>query len=231
MCLLFILITCFVITAGAVSDNGIVKVNRGANVSLFVRASEPKMVSLRKVQKNGTQEVFRYCSSDEQNHGCKPINSGRFSLQIGNENFSVTFLAANTSDEGVYSVEVIDDKNKRIQQKFTVALTEQLPSTINPEPPSTHPLSTPAISTKGKETLGTNGPTTTVSTEQNCKITWGIIEGLSGVITVAIVVTLIICYRKRKKNNHIADDDDTEDPGEGTHLNSMEQVNQPQMNP
>ncbi|XP_016111020.1 uncharacterized protein [Sinocyclocheilus grahami] len=219
MCLLFTLITCFVITAGAVSDNEIVKVNRGESFPLFVRASEPKIVSLRKIHRNGTQEVFRYCSSEEQKHGCKPVTSGRFSHSTDEEDFSVTVFAASTSDAGVYRLEVIDAKNRSIQQKFTVALTEQLPSTINPEPPSTHPLSTPAVSTKGKETLGTNGPNTTVSTEQNSKITWCIIGGLSGVITGAIVVTGIICYRKRKKNNHIADDD-TEDPGEGTHLNS-----------
>lgn len=217
MRLFFTFITCIIVViAGAVSDNVIVKVRRGENCPLSVRTSELKIVSRLTVRRNGTQEIFRYCSPEEQNHGCKPINPERFSLRIGNENVSVTVLDANTSDEGVYDVEVIDDKHNRIHKKFTVALTEQLPSTINPEPPSIHPLTTPAISTKGEETLRTNGPTTTVSEEQNHKITWGIIGGLSGVTAVVIG---IIYYKKKKQNNHIADEG-TEDPGEDTSLNS-----------
>lgn len=105
------------------SDNGITLVKRGEQYSLSVRTSELKMVSRFTVRRNGTQEVFRYCSPEEQNLGCKPINSERGSFHIGKENVSVTFLHANTGDEGVYDVEVIDSKNKVIPQKFTIALT------------------------------------------------------------------------------------------------------------
>ncbi|XP_042606414.1 uncharacterized protein LOC122134426 [Cyprinus carpio] len=198
MCLFFTFITCIiVIIAGAVSDNVIVKVRRGENLPLSIRTSELKIVSRLTVRKDGTQEIFRYCSPEEQNYGCKPINPERFSLRIGNESVSVTVLDANTSDEGVYDVEVIDDKHNRIHQKFTVALTEQLPSTINPEPPSIHPLTTPAISTKGEETLRTNGTNTKFSEELNHKIIWGIIGGIIGGLSgVIAVVSGIIYYKK-----------------------------------
>ncbi len=103
----------------------VVEVKRGEQFSLSVRTSEPKTVRRFTVRRNGTQEVFRYCSPEEQNHGCKPINSDseRCSLHTGKENVSVTFLHASTSDEGVYDVEVIDNENKVIPQNFTVTLT------------------------------------------------------------------------------------------------------------
>lgn len=174
-----------------------IKVRRGENFPLSVRTSELKIVSRLTVRRNGTQEIFRYCSPEEQNHGCKPINPERFSLQILKDNVSVTVLDANTSDEGVYDVEVIDDKHDRIQQKFTVVLTEQ-------------PFTTPAISTKGEETH----PTTTVSTERNHKVTWG----LAGVIAVAIVVIFgIICCKKKKQGSA---DDDLENPLKQLHSNT-----------
>ncbi|KAI2643004.1 Myotilin [Labeo rohita] len=120
----FSFITCIVITAGSVSDNGIVNVKEGDNFSLIVGTSELKFVNRVTVRKrNGTQEVFRYCSREEQNRGCKPFNSDRTTLYIGNEAVCVTFLDANTRDEGVYDVEVIDDKSIRICRNFTVALT------------------------------------------------------------------------------------------------------------
>lgn len=97
------------------SDNVIVKV--------YVRTSELKTVSRLTVRRNGTQVIFRYCSPEEQNHGCKPIKPERFSLRIGNESVSVTVLDANTSDEGVYDVEVIDDRNYRIKHNYSVSLT------------------------------------------------------------------------------------------------------------
>ncbi|KAI2655854.1 Endolytic peptidoglycan transglycosylase RlpA [Labeo rohita] len=121
----FSFITCIVITAGcSVSDNGIVNVKKRDNFSLIVRTPEMKIVSRVTVRKrNGTQEVFRHCSREEQNHGCKPFNSERTTLQIGNEAVCVTLLDASTRDEGVYDVEVIDNKSIRICRNFTVALT------------------------------------------------------------------------------------------------------------
>ncbi|XP_052450692.1 uncharacterized protein LOC128011930 [Carassius gibelio] len=174
-----------VIISGAVSDNVIVKARRGENCSLSVRSSELNIVSRLTVRRNGTQEIFRFCSSEERNHGCKPINSSRISLRIDKEIVSVTVLDVNTSDEGVYDVEVINDTNNRIRQEFTVSLTE------SPETAEDIPTETPwTISLK------------------ILNITAGVIAAIG----LGLVLLLIIYSIYRKKNHNAADADGAEDP-------------------
>ncbi|KAI2649428.1 DNA-directed RNA polymerase II subunit rpb1 [Labeo rohita] len=71
---------------------------------------------------------------------------------------------------------------------------KQLPSTINPELPSINPFSTPALTTKSEETFETDGPTATVSTGRNGKISLGIKVFIIGVL-IAVIIG-IICYKK-----------------------------------
>ncbi|XP_050952846.1 uncharacterized protein LOC127154993 [Labeo rohita] len=94
---------------------------------------------------------------------------------------------------------------------------KQLPSTINPELPSINPFSTPALTTKSEETFETDGPTATVSTGRNGKISLGIKVFIIGVL-IAVIIG-IICYKKKGQKKHDADDC-AENPGEGIHLNS-----------
>ncbi|XP_042606463.1 uncharacterized protein LOC109048272 [Cyprinus carpio] len=185
MRLFFTFITCIiVIIAGAVSDNVIVKVRRGENLTLSVNTSELKIVSRLTVRKDGTQVIFRYCSPDEQNHGCKPIKPERFSLRIGNESVSVTVPDANTSDEVVYDVEVIDNKHNRIHKKFTVALTGSLETPNKPE-----------------------------ETPWTIRLEYLNIIAVGIALLTAVVILVIIFINRQKKNQNTADaGDGAEDP-------------------
>ncbi|XP_059384640.1 uncharacterized protein LOC132118697 [Carassius carassius] len=173
MYLFFTLITwIIVIISAAVGDSERVEVKSGGNVTLRVETpGNVRKVMLKKCENRTEEPIILYCSPEEEKRGCSVKKSDRFSIRSDTESLSVIFGDARVSDEGCYTVSYIDVDNNVTEKLFEVTVSEQ-------------PLTTPAISTKGEETLGTNGTNTTVSEERNHRITYSIMGVTAGVIVV-----------------------------------------------
>ncbi|XP_056305974.1 uncharacterized protein LOC130217795 [Danio aesculapii] len=146
----FRFITCFIIT-GAKSE--LVEVKPGDPVKLNL-GTPLDDISRLTVQKDGTDVLFRYCSSEEKRGGCTDVNVTRFSLESGEIGAYLTCPDADRSDEGAYEVEVIEQNNTPRSRVFNITIIEHLPY-VRPTSPFIHSSPPPDVP-KNKTTTAVN---------------------------------------------------------------------------
>ncbi|ROL52085.1 hypothetical protein DPX16_5962 [Anabarilius grahami] len=153
MLLVFTFITCLAISGTCFGTSSLrnvmlISVNKpsGAAVSKTVKMGEnitfldttPGLGNVRRVSlqkcENGTGDIFRYCSPEEEICGCFNISSERFSIQINNASICVTLLEAKASDEDCYVFSVTDECSKVNKTKINVKVYGRVLSRISKLP-------------------------------------------------------------------------------------------------